>query len=143
MTSAAGFDAGGSGSSFWLLSDDNLKYNGGAVVIGSQSISTGTETDFKLSVDGKLVAKDIVVTVYGWSDFVFEDNYKLKPLSQVEEYINLNGHLPDVPSEAEVIQNGMNVEEMNKVLLQKVEELTLYIIDMKKEIDSLKAKSDR
>jgi len=78
------------------------------------------------------------VTLTGWPDYVFDKSYNLMPLSETEQYIQANGHLPNVPSAAEVEADGMSVGEMNKVLLQKVEELTLYVIELQKQIDELK-----
>lgn len=90
-----------------------------------------------LSVNGKVSAKEVEVTLSGWSDFVFASDYTLRPLSEVESFIAANRHLPDVPSEAQVLENGMNVGEMSATLLQKIEELTLYIIDLNKRIAEL------
>ncbi len=78
------------------------------------------------------------VTLTGWPDYVFDKSYNLMPLSETEQYIQANRHLPNVPSAAEVEADGMSVGEMNKVLLQKVEELTLYVIELHKQIDELK-----
>ena len=94
---------------------------------------------FLCSADGSLKVKDLKVTLTGWSDFVFDDGYRLMPLGEVERYIDANRHLPEVPSAQEVEENGVDVGEMNKLLLQKVEELTLYIIDLQKQIDELKS----
>jgi len=69
---------------------------------------------------------------------VFDKNYRLLTLKEVEEFIKENHHLPDVPSEKEVAENGIDVEEMDGILLKKIEELTLYIIEQNKEIESLK-----
>ena len=76
----------------------------------------------------------------GWSDFVFKDDYKLKPLDKVAEYVEKHKHLEGIPTEAEVKKNGVSVGEMQAKLLQKVEELTLYTIAIKKENDELKTK---
>ena len=73
-----------------------------------------------------------------WADFVFSRNYNLKPLKEVESFIAENEHLPDVPSAAQVAEEGYSQHDMNKVLLQKIEELTLYIIKQQKEIEELK-----
>ena len=97
-------------------------------------IGTGTENP-----TGSLKVKDLRVTLTDWSDFVFDDGYRLMPLGEVERYIEANRHLPDIPSAQEVEENGVDVGEMNKLLLQKVEELTLYIIDLQKQIDELKS----
>ena len=97
-------------------------------------IGTGTENP-----NGSLKVKDLRVTLTDWSDFVFDDGYSLRPLGEVERYIEANRHLPDIPSAKEVEEEGVDVGEMNKLLLQKVEELTLYIIDLQKQIDELKS----
>lgn len=97
-------------------------------------IGTGTE-----NTNGSLKVKDLRVTLTDWSDFVFDDGYNLRPLGEVERYIEANRHLPDIPSAQEVEEEGVDVGEMNKLLLQKVEELTLYIIDLQKQIDELKS----
>ena len=67
-------------------------------------------------------------------DYVFEKNYDLRPLTEVEAYINQNKHLPEIPAAKEMEQNGVNLGEMNMMLLKKVEELTLYVIELKKEL---------
>jgi hypothetical protein len=84
-----------------------------------------------LDVNGTIRAKEIKVET-GWADFVFNPLYQLKSLTEVEKYIKEYGHLQDIPSAAEVEQNGVNVGEMQTKLLQKVEELTLYVIELKK-----------
>lgn len=96
--------------------------------------------DVKLAVNGKVNCKEIEVTLTGWSDFVFNNNYKLRSLYDVENFINEYKHLPDVPSTTEVISKGSNLGEMDAILLQKIEELTLYMIDLKKENDALKTR---
>lgn len=108
---------------------------------GSQAISENdlrSHINLKLGADGTLMAKEIKVTLTGWPDYVFDKGYNLMPLTETEQYIEANGHLPNVPSAAEVEADGMSVGEMNKVLLQKVEELTLYVIELQKQIDELK-----
>jgi hypothetical protein len=115
----------------------NMLFNNtGAVGInmGAVTIPSGV----KLAVNGKVNCKEVEVTLSGWSDFVFNSNYKLKSLYEVEEFINQNKHLPDVPSENEVLENGSNLGQMDAILLQKIEELTLYMIQLKKENDQLK-----
>jgi hypothetical protein len=73
----------------------------------------------------------------GWADYVFAKDYKLMPLKEVENYINTNGHLPEVPSTEEAIKNGIELKEMNILLLKKVEELTLHLIEQNKRIEEL------
>ena len=73
-----------------------------------------------------------------WADYVFANNYNLKPLNEVEAFIKKNGHLPNVPSATEVKENGLELGEMSKIQQEKIEELTLYLIEQKKEIETLK-----
>lgn len=101
---------------------------------------SGNFADYRLGIDGTLVAKRCVIQITDWADFVFKPDYVLKPLSEVESYISENHHLPDVPAEDIVLKNGMDVSEINKLLLQKIEELTLYVIELKKENELIKAK---
>jgi len=74
----------------------------------------------------------------GWSDFVFKKEYDLPTLAEVEKYIAQEGHLENIPNEEEVLKNGINLGEMNAKLLQKIEELTLYIIEQNKKTEELK-----
>jgi len=76
----------------------------------------------------------------GWPDNVFEPNYNLLPLKELEQYILKNKHLPDVPTQNEISKDGMDVYEMNAILLKKVEELTLYVIEQQKQIEQLENK---
>lgn len=95
--------------------------------------------DFQLAVNGKIVAKSIYVTLTGaWADYVFEPDYCLPKLSEVETFYKKNKHLPDVPGAHEVGEKGVDVAEMNTVLLRKVEELTIYMVELQKEVDALK-----
>ncbi|MEM9679547.1 MAG: hypothetical protein AAF901_04420, partial [Bacteroidota bacterium] len=108
------------------------------VGIGTSSFVDGSDT-YRLSVNGKVRAEAVKVYT-GWADYVFENDYKLPTLEEVEAFIKQNGHLKDIPSAKEVEANGIDLGEMNKLLLQKIEELTLYIIELKKEVDILKSK---
>lgn len=106
--------------------------NKGRVGIGGVSYP-----DHALEVNGTIRAKEIKVET-GWADFVFAPDYQLPTLGEVEAHIKEHKHLPGIPTEAEVKKDGANLGEMNVKLLQKVEELTLYMIQQNKEIDSLK-----
>lgn len=101
---------------------------------------TSNPNNYKLAVNGTIGAKEVKVeiTSSAWSDFVFEDNYHLTPIKEVEKFIDENNHLPDIPTAEEVAENGVNLAEMDSKLLQKIEELTLYIIEQNKEIEKLK-----
>jgi len=90
------------------------------------------------NINGKIKAKEVEVTLSGWPDYVFAKDYNLMPISEVEQFIIENQHLPGVPPAEEVEANGVNLGEINLILVQKVEELTLYIIQLQKQIDELK-----
>lgn len=100
---------------------------------GNAGIGTNPSESFRLSVNGKIRAKEVIVES-DWSDFVFEPGYFLPTLVEVEKYIHDFGHLKDIPSAKEVHENGVEVGEINKRLLQKIEELTLYMIKADKQI---------
>lgn len=119
----------------------------GKVVIGNETNATGglkipgTDTDYKLAVQGKIVGYEVVASApTNWADYVFEDSYKLPELTEVEAFIKTNKHLPTVPSAKEVSEKGINMGEMDAKLLQQIEHLMLYVIRQQKEIEALKAK---
>jgi hypothetical protein len=106
----------------------------GQVGIGTNNMPTG----HLLYVAGSAIAEQMVVKLRGsWPDYTFESSYNLRPLSQVESYIKENKHLPEIPSAIEVKANGINLGEMDALLLKKIEELTLYTIELNKRIDEL------
>jgi hypothetical protein len=112
-----------------------LSYFIGGLSIGKTTITSG----YKFDVNGKIRANEIVVNTTG-ADFVFEDNYNLKSLDEVESYIKENKHLPDIPTAKEVEENGVSLGEMQTKLLQKIEELTLYVIEQDKRIRELEGR---
>lgn len=113
-----------------------IKSNGN---VGIGTLETGIH---KLAVEGSIGAREVKVEASTWSDFVFNKDYNLKNLNEVELFIEENKHLPDIPSETEVIENGISLGEMDAKLLQKIEELTLYMIEMNKEIQLLKKENE-
>ncbi|MEZ0005722.1 hypothetical protein ABH942_001079 [Flavobacterium sp. 28YEA47A] len=128
---------GGGGNYYMLLKDD------GRVSIGTENTPTTIgATDisaYRLYVKGGILTDELRVAT-GWADYVFEDNYNLKPLSEVESFIEAHGHLPNVPSAKQVESEGISVGEMAKIQQEKIEELTLYIIMLNKKLEVLEAK---
>lgn len=108
----------------------------GNVLIGT---TLPDPTNALLTVNGTIHAKEINVTVDIPADYVFHPSYNLMPLNQVEQFVKINNHLPEIPSAAEITKNGLSVGEMQNKLLQKIEELTLYVIEQQKQIEELKA----
>ncbi|SHN30292.1 hypothetical protein [Mucilaginibacter sp. OK098] len=99
------------------------------------NVGIGTvNPDQLLTVNGTIHSKSVVVDANIFPDYVFNKDYALPSLTEVKTYIDQNHHLPDVPSAAEVEKNGLNLGEMNRVLVQKVEELTLYLIEQNKQL---------
>ena len=92
-----------------------------------------TNPDARLAVNGRIHAKEVKVDLNGWPDFVFDNTYELMTLEEVEGYIVEHKHLPEIPGEAEVTEKGIDLGEMNAKLLQKIEELTLYLIEQNKQ----------
>ena len=117
------------------LSCGDFGASGNGVFSGTLRAGNG----FYCAADGALKVKSLRVTTSDWPDYVFGGGHRLMPLQEVEDYINANGHLPEVPSAEEAEADGVDLGEMNKLLLQKVEELTLYIIDLQKQVEELKS----
>lgn len=109
-------------------------------ILSNGNIGIGVSNpSYKLTVNGVIAARKVKVTQETWADYVFDPNYDLISLLEVEVFVRKNRHLPEMPTEQEVIANGIDVGEMNMKLLKKIEELTLYLIEMKKELNELKA----
>ncbi|WP_394973687.1 Ig-like domain-containing protein [uncultured Croceitalea sp.] len=117
-----------SGSTLSLSdTDDNL-------ALGRSTVPSG----YKLAVEGKIRTREVRVDQDTWPDYVFTKDYDLSSLEEVQRHIKEKGHLPNIPSAKEVAVNGIELGEMNKLLLEKIEELTLHLIQIRKEIEKLK-----
>ena len=126
-----------------LIPQNKLDVNGtissqNLLTTGSVGIGTTNTNGYKLAVNGIIRAKEIKVES-DWADFVFKKDYALPTLREVKKHIEEKGTLPGVPSESDVRTNGVNLGEVNALLLQKIEELTLYIIKLQEEVDLLKS----
>jgi len=111
---------------------------------GAGNIAMGTADPlpgYKLSVDGNIKARELVIETTGWPDYVFDQKYKLSSLKELESYIQQHQHLPDVPSAKEIENNGLHVGDVQKVMMEKIEELTLHIINLNKRIELLEKQS--
>jgi len=115
------------------------------LVIENSSGNVGigiTTPDSKLSVNGNIRAKEIKVEIVNWPDYVFAKDYSFPSLPETEKHIQEKGHLPGMPSAKEVGTNGINLGEMNAMLLQKIEELTLHLIEQNKEIKIIRKENE-
>jgi hypothetical protein len=141
----------GGSADLWIAGNSGIRmFTGGNAVpkititnTGNMGIGTNPDALYKLDVKGAVRATEIKVeSIDNFPDFVFEKNYELLKLSEVNNFIQKNGHLPNIPSAAEVKQNGVSLVDMQAKLLQKVEELTLYSIQQQELIQSLQTQID-
>jgi hypothetical protein len=141
---ALGCDLNNNGSqSFYIWS--NVSSNAPLVINESGKVGIGgiyppnNNSIYKLYVEGGIVTRDVKVMTGSFPDFVFHDTYSLMPLTELDQFIKVNKHLPGIASANEIENNeGFEIGEMQRKLLQKVEEQTLYIIGLQKQIDELK-----
>lgn len=121
--------SGSEGLNHFMIADGNT----GNVSIGGSM----PPTNYKLVVEGSLGAKRVVVRQNGWADYVFHPDYQLPTLQEVEQFVTTEKHLEGIPSEKEVSEKGLDLGDFNKQLLKKVEELTLYMIQLNKNLDNM------
>ena len=109
-------------------------------VSGQGNVGVGTNdcSTYKLNVKGKIGCEEVNVRTFPWCDYVFEPDYKLMPLYELQQYINANKHLPEIPDAKTVEGDGLDLGTMSTLHMKKIEELTLYILELQKQIDELK-----
>lgn len=119
--------------------DVSMCYSGGGVMIGSSFVPTG----YLFAVDGNIICEELKVQLSeNWPDYVFADDYSMHSISELKEFIEENKHLPGIPSAAEVEKEGISVGKMQTRMMEKIEELSLYIIQLQSQIDELKAQKN-
>ena len=134
---------GGSSAGIGTFSNTNMRIfaNGvSAIFISTGTNNVGIGKDFptyKLEVNGTIRCKEVIVETANWPDYVFDDTYKLPCLKDVEMYIQQHNHLPDVSSDKEIEKSGLHLGDTQKQMMEKIEELTLYVIDANKRIEML------
>ena len=138
-----GIEDEGYGLNFWKPYNTGGGFMNNVLFLADNgNVGVGTnEPPAKFSVNGKVLAKEVHVCTSPdcWPDYVFGENYKLMNLKELDAYVKANKHLPGVPSVSEVEEQGdVDLGQMNAILLEKVEELTRYVIDLQKQIDELK-----
>src|SRR6185503_19451608 len=118
-------------------------YGATMTIADNGNVGIGTTTPVhKLAVNGTIRSKEVIVET-GWADYVFEKNYRLMPLYELEKFIRQNKHLPNIPSAKEVEEKGLSLGDMQRRMMEKIEEQAFYIIDLKKEIIFLKEQNQK
>jgi hypothetical protein len=113
-----------------------IHLDGTQVAIGAVNANAGA---YKLTVSGKIICEEVKVELYAaWPDYVFDEEYQLTSIHELSSFISTNNHLPNIPKASEIEMEGLDLGEMNRKLLEKVEELTLYIIQLQDQIDDIK-----
>ena len=119
------------------LQASSFNFKNGNVFIGTNNFTQGA--GYKLRVGGKIFSEEVRVQLQGaWPDYVFEKKYQKLSLYDLEKYLDKNKHLPNIPSAKEIEKDGQHLGEIQRKMLEKIEELSLYVIELKKEIDSIK-----
>ncbi|MCK5765107.1 MAG: hypothetical protein KAH26_03945 [Bacteroidales bacterium] len=141
--------ANAQGNAYWtdpaMLNDNDWIIIGNSIhrIAGTVGIGTSDTYGYKLAVNGAIITEEVTVKVSeDWPDYVFNKDYALLPLQQLESYIESNRHLPGIPSAEDIRDEGLRLGEMERLLLKKIEELTLYIIQQDYKMEELETRLD-
>lgn len=114
-----------------------MKINSNGKVNIGNKVPNGGNQDYLLSVDGRIFSKRLtILESSAWADFVFDKDYKMQSLTELEQYLKINRHLPNIPSAKEIKENGIDVYEMLNLQMQKIEELHLRIIELNNKLNN-------
>jgi hypothetical protein len=145
----ASFNIPGGTITDWQLNNSDIFYDAGVVSVNTTTstkafsiVNSGT-TEFQVNGDGKVYAREVEVTLTPFPDYVFEKDYYLMPLSDLEKFILEEKHLPNIPSAQEVEKKGMGLGELSVKQMEKIEELTLYILELHKRLDEMEKEIER
>lgn len=129
--------SGGTGKDLFWIGEDGFNFMNGHLAIG-EPVAVKHATDYRLSVDGRIISEEVRVELTSnWPDYVFKEDYSLMSLADLKSEIKRIGHLPGMPSAKEVESEGFDLGNMNRLLLEKIEELTLHVIDLQEQINAL------
>ena len=113
--------------------------DGGVVICNDVNNDDRLPVGYKLAVNGKIISEEVNVLLHeSWPDYVFNSDYSLRSLSELKDYLKNNSHLPDMPSSDDISKSGIPLGEIITKQMLKIEELTLYVLDLQKQIDQLK-----
>ena len=128
-----------SGGTYIYMAFANSVYDHQGTFTVEEKIGIGTHQPlYELDVNGTVRAKEIIVSIDGWADYVFDDRYRLPPLDEVKRYIIENSHLPGFPPEKVLMKNGLGMSEMFALQMKKIEELSLYVLQLKETNDEIR-----
>ena len=137
-TVGANLNVGNNSTTGSLNVNTNATVNGEATVMQKMSIGTATKSPtYNLSVLGGIISDEVRVQLQPWPDYVFEADYSLQPLSEVEKYVQAHKHLPGVVTAQDVAENGLDLGQSQQAQMEKIEELYLHLIAMEKRITAL------
>ena len=133
-----GYQTGASNTAFMNINVNSTLTGANADNVLDVFNQSSNKVNFRVKASGWVYAREVNIQVAAFPDYVFNSNYKFTPLQDLESYVTANKHLPGVPTAAEIEKSGANLGDLSKIQMEKIEELALYIIQLKKELEALK-----